>query len=324
MEVLTVIFIFIAVILLIEGVFLAARSWWNPEVKRVKKQLRRLAADPYQQGSDIALVRSRAMSDIPWFNRILLNLRTPLMDRFDRMVVQADLQYPTGVYILASIFLFAIGFVTATFMTKWFLARLAGGLMLVSIPFLYVVWKKRKRVRRFETQLPEAMDMLARSLKAGHAFTGGLQMVGQEFPDPLGTEFSKTIDEINFGVGYEEALKNLSSRIESDDLKLFVISVIIQRESGGNLSEILENIGHLIRERFKLKGHVRTLSAEARVSAYILIALPFVVALAVYIMNPNYIMVLLTDPMGHIMLLTAGLMMLVGIIIMKKMVTIKV
>jgi tight adherence protein B len=168
------------------------------------------------------------------------------------------------------------------------------------------------------------MDMLARSLKAGHAFTGGLQMVGQEFPDPAGTEFSKTLDEINFGVAYEDALKNLSSRIDSDDLKLFVISVIIQRTSGGNLAEILESIGHLIRERFKLKGHVKTLCAEARLSAYILVGLPFCIGLMIYFVNPTYIVLLFTDPIGHAMLIFAGIMMVLGIITMKNMVQIKV
>ncbi|MDP2268988.1 MAG: type II secretion system F family protein, partial [Deltaproteobacteria bacterium] len=181
-----------------------------------------------------------------------------------------------------------------------------------------------KRIRLFEEQLPEALDMLARSLKAGHAFTGGLKMVGEEFSDPAGTEFSKIVDEINFGVAYDDALKNLAKRIESDDLKLFVISVIIQRTSGGNLAEILESIGHLIRERFKLRGHVQTLSAEARLSAYILLGLPFAIGLLLYVVNPSYIGLLFEDPIGHVMLAGAGVMMALGVIVMKRMVKIKV
>jgi tight adherence protein B len=203
----------------------------------------------------VDLVRRRLMSEIPWFNRLLLNVRLPIVDRIDRAAVQANLPYPVGVYLLSSAIFAVFGFAAASFATRWFLVRLAVGVVLGWMPILYIYIKKRRRVSHFEEQLPEAMDMLARSLKAGHAFTGGLQMVGQEFRDPVGTEFSKTLDEINFGVAYEDALKNLSSRIDSDDLNLFVISVIIQRTSGGNLAEILENIGRLIRERFKLKGN---------------------------------------------------------------------
>ncbi len=323
MEFLLVFFIFIAIVLLIEGVFLLSRSWWNREARRVKAQLRQLSVEKFgQEGVD--LERRRMMSEIPWFNRFLLGLRLPIIEWIERLLLQANLTYPVGVILLASALLSMIGFAAASFTTRWFLARLAFGLLLGTIPILYVYVKKQRRIRRFEEQLPEAMDLLARSLKAGHAFTGGLQMVGQEFDDPVGTEFSKTLDEINFGVGYENALKNISSRIESDDLNLFVISVIIQRTSGGNLAEILENIGRLIRERFKLKGHVRTLSAEARLSAYILVGLPFLVGFMIYLLNPSYIMVLFTDPIGHALLVFAGVMMVLGIIAMKNMVEIKV
>jgi tight adherence protein B len=323
MELLLVVFIFIAVVLLVEGIFLLSRSWWNPETRRVKKQLRQLSAEAYRQ-EDVDLVRRRLMSEIPWFNRLLLSVRLPIIDRIDRMVVQANLPYPMGVYLLSSAMFAVLGFAAASFATRWFLVRLAAGMVLGLIPILYVYIKKQKRINRFEEQLPEAMDMLARSLKAGHAFTGGLQMVGQEFSDPLGTEFSKTIDEINFGVAYEDALKGLSSRINSDDLKLFVISVIIQRTSGGNLAEILENIGRLIRERFKLRGHIRTLSAEGRLSAYILLGLPLFIGLAIFWLNPPYIMLLFTDPIGHIMLIFAGVMMLAGIMVIRNMIEIKV
>jgi len=323
MEYLMVIFIFVAVVLLIEGLFLLSRIWWNPETKRVKKQLRQINVEPYGQGA-VDLVRRRSMSKIPWLNRTLLSMRIPIINQIERLLLQANLTQPVSFILLATLLFVILGFAAASFASRWFLFRLAVGIALGAVPILYVYMKKRKRISLFEEQLPEAMDMLSRSLKAGHAFTSGLQMVGQEFPDPVGAEFGKTLDEINFGVAYEEALKNLSMRVESDDLKLFVISVIIQRTSGGNLTEILENIGHLIRERFKLKGHVKTLSAEARLSAYILIGLPFALAFLMYIINPSYIMLLFADPIGHVMLIFAGVMMALGIIAMKRMVNIKV
>jgi tight adherence protein B len=264
------------------------------------------------------------MSEIPWLNKLLSSIRFPLVKQLDRAIIQANLSYPLGVYLMTSGLLFVIGFSAASFATRWLSVRIVTGLVLGSIPILYIYWKKQKRLKRFEEQLPEALEMLARSVRAGHTFTGGLQLVGQEFDDPVSTEFNKTMDEINFGVGYEDALKNLVSRIESDDLKLFVISVIIQRTSGGNLAEILDNLSRLIRERFVLKGQVKTLTAEARLSAYILIALPFLVGFWIFFANPSYVGLLFEDPIGNTMLIIAGVMMVVGIVLMKKMTMLKV
>jgi tight adherence protein B len=149
-------------------------------------------------------------------------------------------------------------------------------------------------------------------------------MVGDEFDDPTGTEFGRTIDEINFGVHTNEALKNLSRRVDCPDLKFFVISVILQRETGGNLAEILENLAHLIRERFKFQGHIRTLSAEGKLSAIILVALPFIITLALSLINPGYVATLLTDPIGKIMALFAITLMAFGVLVLKKMIQIRV
>ena len=179
-------------------------------------------------------------------------------------------------------------------------------------------------MEKFQEQLPEAMELVARALKAGQAFSGGLKMVADESGDPIGTEFSKILDELNFGVGVPDALKNLAKRIDCPDLKFFVISVLIQRESGGNLAEILENISYLTRERFKLHGRVRTLAAEGKISAYVLIAIPFFLATFMYFVQPNYITLLITDPIGRIMLGSAIVMMVIGIFVMRKMILFRI
>ena len=179
-------------------------------------------------------------------------------------------------------------------------------------------------MRKFERQLPDALDLVARSLRAGHAFSGGLQMVADEFDDPLGTEFQRTVAQINLGVSIEQALKNLADRVDCPDLKFFAVSVIIQRESGGNLAEILESISSLIRERFRLRGKIRTLTAEGKLSAGILVGIPFFVAFALSFMNPDYVRVLSTDPTGKILVAVALIMMGIGIAWMKKMITLKV
>jgi tight adherence protein B len=195
---------------------------------------------------------------------------------------------------------------------------------LAYFPFFYLVLKKNRRMEKFEAQLPEAMELMARALKAGHAFSGALKMVVEEMDEPIAEEFNKTIGEINFGVDVPEALKNLSLRVDCQDLRFFVISVIIQRETGGNLAEILENIAHLIRERFKLHGRIRVLSAEGKFSAVVLIGLPFLVASIIAIINPEYIGTLLTDPIGNILVVVAVIMMFLGVAVMKRMIQIKV
>ena len=177
---------------------------------------------------------------------------------------------------------------------------------------------------KFEEQLPDALDMIGRSLRAGHAFSGGLKMVADEFADPIGVEFEKTLNEINFGIGIPEALKSMTRRVDCPDLKFFVISVIIQRETGGNLAEVMENLAYLIRERFKLHGRVKVLTAEGRFSAVVLLAIPFLIALYFYMVQPRYIQPLFTDPIGRKMVTSAIIMMILGSLIMKRMVRIKV
>jgi len=154
--------------------------------------------------------------------------------------------------------------------------------------------------------------------------SSGLKLAADEFDDPLSTEFGRTLDEINFGVSVPDALKNLAGRVDSQDLRYFVVSVIIQREAGGNLAEIMDKIGHIIRERFKLRGKIRVLSAEGKMTAMILAALPFLVIIALYFMNPKYINTLLSEPSGRIISAVAGFMMVVGILVMKRLIRIKV
>ena len=179
-------------------------------------------------------------------------------------------------------------------------------------------------MQKFLRQLPEALDLIARGLRAGHAFTTGLKLASESFDDPLGPEFDETLDEINFGVGVPDALKNLARRVDCPDLRFFVVSVIIQRETGGNLSEIIESIARIIRERFKFDDKLRVLSAEARFSAKVLVAFPFLILIALRFINPEYVNLLFEDPMGRMMLGIAATMMCFGIFVMTRMVKIRV
>ncbi|MDP3426567.1 MAG: type II secretion system F family protein, partial [Humidesulfovibrio sp.] len=173
-------------------------------------------------------------------------------------------------------------------------------------------------------QLPDALDLIARALKAGNTFAGGMRMVADEFADPIGPEFAITLDEINYGMDTEKALHNLMERVDSLDLKFFVVSVNIQRETGGNLSEIIGNTAALIRERFKIHGRIRILSAEGRISAIVLLAMPFAAAAVLYVIKPDYMEQLVTEPLGQLMVKSALASMTVGYFIIRRLVNFKV
>ncbi len=197
-------------------------------------------------------------------------------------------------------------------------------LFLATTPFFYLVHKRKKRMEKFERQLPEALELMARALKAGHAFTGGLRLVAEEFSDPVGTEFGKTVDEINFGMAVPDALMNLTQRVECEDLKFFVVAVIVQRETGGNLADIFDGLGRLIRERFKFQGRVRVLSAEGKMSAAVLISMPFFLVGMLSLFNPEYVNVLFFDPIGPVLIVIALFLMSLGALVIKRIIDIKV
>jgi tight adherence protein B len=192
------------------------------------------------------------------------------------------------------------------------------------VPMLWVVLRRRKRLKAFGSQLPDAMEMLSRSLRAGQSLGFGFDMVAQEMSDPIGKEFGRIFEEQNLGVPMEESLRGMGDRIPNVDLQFFVTAVILQRQTGGDLAEILDKIGALIRQRFQIWGQVQALTGEGRLSGIVLIALPFLLFAAVYQLNPDYISVLFTDTMGKQMLAIALFLQLLGALMIKKIVNIKV
>jgi tight adherence protein B len=201
---------------------------------------------------------------------------------------------------------------------------LAVALVSAVMPLLYVRWRRARRLRKLDRQFPDVCDMLARALRSGHAFTGAIDMVGSEFPEPMSGEFRITFDEINYGISLNDALMNLATRVPIRDLRYLVIAVLIQRETGGNLAELLDGITALIRERFKLFDKIRVLSAEGKLSAWVLALLPFGTAGAMVMINPGFLDVLWQDPAG--MKLIWGVLgsMLFGILWMRHIVKMRV
>lgn len=309
--------LFIIFLVLIEAVF-GLMFKKNPEKLQTEKRLKELTAQKYEF-EDLELVKKVKYSDVPSLNSFFSKFSV-----FHRMVSsleQAGIRQPLGLFILITLVGIAVGYaLTRINLLFGIIAVIVFGVF----PSAYVYAKKKERMKKFERQLPDAMDLISRSLRAGLAFSAGLKIVADEFPDPIGIEFAKTVNEINFGISTDEALKNLSLRVDCPDLKFFVISVILQKETGGNLSEILENISRLIRERFKFQGKVRALSAEGRLSAIILIAIPFFIAAVASIFNPKYISVLRDEPLGNTMVVLALMLMVFGSLIIRKMVRLKV
>jgi tight adherence protein B len=198
------------------------------------------------------------------------------------------------------------------------------GVMGFALPFMYLNWKRTKRLAKFEEEFPEALDLIARALKAGHAFVTGLKMVADEMNEPVGPEFRKTFDEQNFGLPLKDALENLTTRVPSLDVRFFSTAVLIQRETGGNLSEILETLGHVVRERFKILRQVRVHTAHGRLTGYVLLGLPVVLSLALMYINPDHMNLLFRERIGQFMLMTALVMQTVGYFWIKQVIKIEV
>ena len=199
-----------------------------------------------------------------------------------------------------------------------------GGATGFAMPFVFLKIKRTRRMRAFEEAFPEALDLVSRALKAGHAFATGLKMVADEMPDPVGTEFRKTFDEQNFGLPLKDALSNLTVRIPSLDVRFFSTAVLIQRETGGNLSEILENLAHVVRERFKILRQVRVYTAHGRLTGYVLLALPAFLAVALAFINPEHMQLLFRERIGHMMLGATVIMQTIGYFWIKQVVKIEV
>ena len=193
-----------------------------------------------------------------------------------------------------------------------------------ALPIMWLLWRRKRRLKKFGAQLPEAMEMLARGLRAGQSIAYGFNMVGSEMPDPIAREFNRVFEEQNLGVPLEESLRAMTERVPNLDLRFFATAVILQRQTGGDLAEILDKIGSLIRDRFRIWGQVQALTGEGRLSGIVLLALPVLLFFVVLYLNPDYVMVLFTDPMGKKMLLGGIIMQLLGAAVIRKIVNIQV
>lgn len=314
--------VFVAVLLLFESLYLLWRASRGPEAKKLQSRLKMLAASR-DESEQARLLKQRLMEELPAFERFVM--RMPRLHSLDRLIVQAGLNWSVTKLVLSSAFAALLVWV-AVFagLRQAPLIALAAALAAATLPFAYVSFKRSTRLRRLEQQLPDALDLVSRGLRAGHAFSSTLKMAGEEMAEPIGGEFRIVHDEINYGVALPQALTNLCDRVPSTDVRYFVVAVLIQRESGGNLTEILTNLGRLIRERLKLLARVRVLCTEGKMSAWILCLLPFALAGLLNVFNPGFISPLWKDPIGHTILKYMLTMMLIGVIVLRHIIKIRV
>ncbi|MEN8212064.1 MAG: type II secretion system F family protein, partial [Thermodesulfobacteriota bacterium] len=285
--------IFILTIIIIEASLFAYRNLAVTQRAKIKKRLQKYT---YIENDFGEILKTREYSGIPFLNRIFSYLT--LTKKLDKIIIQSNSKYSLGFFMLLSALLGVCGVLAGQYFFNNLLLAIPIGIILIFIPYVYLVNLKTRRILKFQSQLHEALDLVARALRAGHSFTSSMKLAADEFGDPLGTEFETTLDEINFGVSVPDALKGLTERIDCSEVKYFVIAVIIQRETGGNLAELIESLAHIIRERFKFDGKVKILTAEGRLSAVILVGLPILIGVWLQISNPDYIKPLFTDPIG--------------------------
>ncbi|MGG1948620.1 type II secretion system F family protein [Trinickia sp. NRRL B-1857] len=314
--------LFFATVLCIEGLYLFWVGRHGPEARRIAARLALGSAHGEAGTQPLSILKDHKLSDSRWLVRVLTGM--PGVQAVDHTLKQAGLSVTVGRFLGYTLGCAAFGLVLGMLLHLSLLVQLALACTFAPLPWLYVRRKRNQRLKQLERQLPDAADLIARALRAGHSFASALGMLAEELSDPLGTEFRIVFDEINFGVSMNKALYNLTERVPIDDLRYFVIAVLIQRESGGNLAEILGNIGFIIRERLKLFGKIRALSAEGRLSAWILALLPFVVIGVLSVLSPHFMRIFWTDTAAEKL---AGIclgMMAIGILWMRKIVRIRV
>jgi tight adherence protein B len=296
-------------------VFLTRRSLAREE------SARRRLREPIGMPGDVRLLRHETVSAIPALDTMLRKM--PGTRSLNRTLRTSGSTMSPGALLLMAGVLAALGFYLGQLQGNT-IVSLVGVVVGVLAPVFYLRWQQARWIRKFESQLPDAIDMVTNALRAGYAFQGAMELVGQEIAEPLGTEFTQFYEEQNLGMDVRTALMALQQRVPSLDLKMFVTAVLIQRESGGNLSEVLENIAGVIRSRFRIQGEVRSLTAQVRLSAKILGLLPIVVVIMITMINPEFIAPLFDETVGRILLASAAVSQVIGFIAMWRLADIEI
>jgi len=306
----------VAVILLWESVRQLIRR------QRARGQLERIAREGnVRDATSSGILRHEKKRGLDWLEALLLRL--PRHGDLNHLLQQADVDWSVGSLLLLTL---GVGFGVWVFALVLGIGGVGGvllGAVGATLPWLWVGRRKRKRLRAFEERFPDALDLLGRSIRAGHAFTTGLEVIADEMPEPVAGEFRQVFEEQKFGLSLRESLFGLADRVDLVDVRMFVTSVMIQRESGGNLAENLDNLSTLIRERFKFRRTLRTHTAQGRLTGYILAAAPIFMLGVLMVLNPEYERLLFTEQFGRLMLVGAATMQFVGFLFIRRIIDVE-
>jgi tight adherence protein B len=317
----------LVIALVFTGVFavvalLMIASWTgaSQQAKQVRATLESVLATGRAGLRDqiIDIRKSELLSAIPWINRWLLKME--LAPRLQRLLYQANLKWTAGGLILMSLTCFLIPSYLIHYKTHATIFSILIGLLLGGVPLAFVLHKRSQRFKKFEQGLPEALDLMVSALRVGHSLNAALGLVTRECPDPVGSEFRICFEEQNYGLEVRTAMDNLVARIPLQDLRMVVTAILIQKESGGNLAEVLDKTAHVIRERFRLKRQVMVHTAQGRLTGWILSFLPIVLGIGLYFLNPDTMSLLWKRELGIKLLYAGGTLTVVGALIIRKIV----
>jgi tight adherence protein B len=315
------ILVFLTVAALVIGGYLGA-MWLSATIegRKLARRLREVGESP--DVPDAALVMDRPAGPLPQLDGLVG--RTAAGSRLARLIEQSGIRTTPSSMLVMSLIAALLAAVIVAFFVRHPLAPLVAAPIGLVLPFAWLVHRRSSRFRKFEEQFPDALDLLSRAIRAGHAFQTALGMVGEELPEPVGPEFKKTFERQNFGLPLREAMDELSDRVTILDVRFFVTAVAIQRETGGNLAEILDNLAHVVRERFKIRRQVRVHTAHGRFTGYVLLALPPALGVVLTYLAPEQMQPLFRERMGQMMLIAAMVMQTVGFIWIRQVIKIEV
>lgn len=316
-------FVFLTCLFLVYAIYLITSRQTEAKRALLKERLAdAIRASVHSQDAEVQLARQELLSEIPWVNQVLLGVR--VTTQFKKYIDQAASEITLMRLVLFSLTAGVLAFLAVSMISASYLLMFFFAILATAAPTLHILAKRRKRLNKFLQLLPDALDLMSRGLSAGHAFTEALQMVATEMPEPIAGEFRKTYEEQNLGLSLKLALENLVERVPLLDLRMCVTAVMIQRETGGNLSELLEKVAHTIRERFRIMEDLKTMTLSSRWSAWLLCALPIFLAIYVTVMNPGYMDVMWHDPRGHWLLAIAAIMQILGVLMVQKIMRIRI
>jgi tight adherence protein B len=315
---------FIVVTLLLGSAWMVATADTSQDVVRRRMDSVRKAERRGDVSLGLKLVRDEMLSTVPLLHKFMLRWSWSL--RLRDYLLQAGVNMkPAKLVLISAVLAAATEFVLSNAVEAVpGLAAFGLAVVMLMLPFLFVAWKRKRRLRQFEERFPEALDLLGRAIRAGHAFTTGLEMISKDSPEPVASEFRTAFEEQNFGLPLRDALLNMTERIPLIDVRFFVTALLIQKETGGNLAEILDSLARVIRERFRIFRDVRIRTAQGRLTAGIMIALPVFMLFVLTILNPAYTRVLFFDPQGPPVLAVAALLQVVGSMIIWRIIQIEV